>query len=267
MLLTADPDLAARLRLLRSHGMTSLTWDRHHGHAYSYDVVALGYNDRIDEIRSALGRVQLAKLAANNASYELPATSLSPAAHPPPPINPPLCLRRQPKSGRHSNLPALPADPFLQLLQGTLSFCFPTRHRRLRRPRSDTASLPWYDRRDGQAFLIGKDFINNEPVSLILGDNIFYGTELVSRLTRLANLKSGATIFGYPVNDPCRYGVIEVDKNGNPLSIEEKPGFPKSNLAIPGLYFYDSQLVDGASRFDDQLSRCTAKLLTFMRFY
>jgi dTDP-4-amino-4,6-dideoxygalactose transaminase len=66
MLLTADPDLAARLRLLRSHGMTSLTWDRHHGHAYSYDVVALGYNDRIDEIRSALGRVQLAKLAANN---------------------------------------------------------------------------------------------------------------------------------------------------------------------------------------------------------
>jgi dTDP-4-amino-4,6-dideoxygalactose transaminase len=67
MLLTADPDLAARLRLLRSHGMTSLTWDRHHGHAYSYDVVALGYNDRIDEIRSALGRVQLAKLPANNA--------------------------------------------------------------------------------------------------------------------------------------------------------------------------------------------------------
>jgi dTDP-4-amino-4,6-dideoxygalactose transaminase len=67
MLLTADPALAERLRLLRSHGMTSLTWDRHHGHAYSYDVVALGYNDRIDEIRSALGRVQLKKLAANNA--------------------------------------------------------------------------------------------------------------------------------------------------------------------------------------------------------
>jgi len=95
-----------------------------------------------------------------------------------------------------------------------------------------------------QAFLIGKDFIDNQPSCLILGDNIFYGDELTTCLKRASHIKSGARVFAYPVSDPERYGVIEFDASGRVLSVEEKPDKPKSRYAITGLYFYDSQVVD-----------------------
>ena len=90
-----------------------------------------------------------------------------------------------------------------------------------------------------QAFLIGSKFIGNDPVALILGDNIFHGMGLGRDLVNSTN-PTGALIFGYSVKDPERYGVAEVDDNGKVISIEEKPGIPKSSLAIPGLYFFDS---------------------------
>ena len=93
-----------------------------------------------------------------------------------------------------------------------------------------------------QAFIIGKDFINSEPVCLILGDNIFYGQGLAELLQKSTNLRSGATIFGYWVKDPTRYGVLEIDESDKVLSIEEKPKEPKSNYAVAGIYFYDSQV-------------------------
>ena len=98
-----------------------------------------------------------------------------------------------------------------------------------------------------QAFIIGADFVKDENVALILGDNIFHGTGLGHQLQTLRNLQ-GAHIFGYKVNDPRSYGVVEIDNNGNALSLEEKPENPKSNIAIPGLYFYDSSVIDMASR-------------------
>lgn len=97
-----------------------------------------------------------------------------------------------------------------------------------------------------QAFTIGEDFINGEPVSLILGDNIFYGHEIVPLLEDAALLKSGAIVFGYRVQDPERYGVVEFDKSGKALSLEEKPLEPKSDWAVTGLYFYDSDVVNVA---------------------
>ncbi|MBF0298519.1 MAG: glucose-1-phosphate thymidylyltransferase RfbA [Oligoflexia bacterium] len=97
-----------------------------------------------------------------------------------------------------------------------------------------------------QAFLIGEHFIGNDNVCLILGDNIFYGHGLVETLERSAQLKSGATVFGYYVNDPERYGVAEIDDNQKVISIEEKPKNPKSNYAVTGLYFYDNQVVNVA---------------------
>ena len=94
-----------------------------------------------------------------------------------------------------------------------------------------------------QAFIIGKEFIGNDNVSLVLGDNIFYGAHL-SRLVRAAaDRKDGATVFGYYVCDPERFGVVEFDANGNAVSIEEKPKIPKSNYAVTGLYFYDNDVV------------------------
>ncbi|MBO5923060.1 MAG: glucose-1-phosphate thymidylyltransferase RfbA [Lentisphaeria bacterium] len=94
-----------------------------------------------------------------------------------------------------------------------------------------------------QAFIIGKEFIGNDNVSLVLGDNIFYGAHL-SRLVRTAaDRKDGATVFGYYVCDPERFGVVEFDANGNAVSIEEKPKNPKSNYAVTGLYFYDNDVV------------------------
>lgn len=94
-----------------------------------------------------------------------------------------------------------------------------------------------------QAFIIGEEFIGNEPVCMILGDNIFYGHSFGSCLAKSANLTKGACVFGYYVNDPERYGVVEFDKNKKVISIEEKPAVPKSNYAVTGLYFYDNTVV------------------------
>jgi len=95
-----------------------------------------------------------------------------------------------------------------------------------------------------EAFIIGEDFLDNNPSALILGDNIFYGQNFSSSLINASNLNEGATIFGYTVKDPAAYGVIEVDNDNNPISIEEKPLKPKSNIAVTGLYFYDSEVID-----------------------
>jgi len=92
------------------------------------------------------------------------------------------------------------------------------------------------------AFIVGEEFIKNEPVCLILGDNIFFGTGLSEKLRQASLRDHGATIFAYPVSDPQRYGVVEFDENGKAISLEEKPTLPKSHFAIPGLYFYDSQV-------------------------
>ncbi len=94
-----------------------------------------------------------------------------------------------------------------------------------------------------QAPLIAEDFLSGEGFCLILGDNFLYGSGLGRKLGNLSNVE-GATIFGYQVSDPTQYGVVEVDTNGNPISIEEKPKEPKSDLAIPGLYFFDKKIVE-----------------------
>ena len=93
------------------------------------------------------------------------------------------------------------------------------------------------------AFLVGREFIRDSPVCLILGDNIFYGEGMISLLQECASLKEGAVIFGYKVNDPERYGIVEFDAQYKVLSIEEKPKQSRSSFAIPGIYFYDSQVV------------------------
>ncbi len=95
-----------------------------------------------------------------------------------------------------------------------------------------------------QAFIIGKEFIGSDPVALILGDNIFYGPNLSMILSKSVQLKRGGLIFGYPVKDPQRYGVVDFDASGNVIGIEEKPQQPKSNYAVPGLYFYDNDVID-----------------------
>jgi len=94
-----------------------------------------------------------------------------------------------------------------------------------------------------QAFLLGEEFIGNDSCCLVLGDNIFYGYNFSKLLIEASEIKKGATVFGYYVNDPERYGVAEFDDNGNVLSIEEKPKEPKSNYAVTGLYFYDTTVV------------------------
>jgi glucose-1-phosphate thymidylyltransferase len=98
-----------------------------------------------------------------------------------------------------------------------------------------------------QSFVLGRDFIGNDTVCLILGDNIFYGQGLQEILQQAAQLKKGGLIFGYWVNDPERYGVIELDDHGKALSIEEKPIRPRSNYVVPGLYCYDSSVIDIAT--------------------
>jgi glucose-1-phosphate thymidylyltransferase len=95
-----------------------------------------------------------------------------------------------------------------------------------------------------QAFIIGEEFIGNDSVCLILGDNIFYGHNLSMTLQKMVNLKNGAYIFGYWISDPQRYGIVEFSETNEVISIEEKPKYPKSNYAVPGLYFYDNEIVD-----------------------
>jgi glucose-1-phosphate thymidylyltransferase len=98
-----------------------------------------------------------------------------------------------------------------------------------------------------QAFIIGRDFIGSDTVALILGDNIFWGHGFVGSLTGAAARQRGATVFGYWVNDPQRYGVVELDKNNKPVSLVEKPATPVSHYAVTGLYFYDNTVVDTAA--------------------
>jgi glucose-1-phosphate thymidylyltransferase len=98
-----------------------------------------------------------------------------------------------------------------------------------------------------QAFLIGRDFIGDDPSALVLGDNIFYGQGFSRQLQTAAELKQGATVFAYPVDDPERYGVVEFDTAGRAISLEEKPAVPKSRYAVTGLYFYDNNVVSIAS--------------------
>ncbi len=98
-----------------------------------------------------------------------------------------------------------------------------------------------------QAFIIGKEFVGGGPVCLVLGDNIFYGEGLTENLTKAATRKEGATVFGYWVKDPQRYGVVSFDERGKAIAIEEKPAKPKSNYAVTGLYFYDNRVLDIAA--------------------
>jgi len=101
-----------------------------------------------------------------------------------------------------------------------------------------------------QAFVIGRNFIGSDRVALALGDNIFYGAHFTDYLRNAAGRESGATVFGYQVRDPERYGVVELDKNGRAVSLEEKPAKPKSSLAVTGLYFYDNRVVDIAAALE-----------------
>ena len=98
------------------------------------------------------------------------------------------------------------------------------------------------------AFIVGESFIKHDPVALILGDNIFYGQHFINSLRKGAAITQGALIFGYHVKDPRSFGVVEFDKNGKVLSLEEKPQDPKSNYAVPGLYFYDNKVVEYAKQ-------------------
>lgn len=101
-----------------------------------------------------------------------------------------------------------------------------------------------------EAFLIGEEFMGSDPVALILGDNIFYGNGLAHRLQRVNRQEEGATIFGYAVSDPARYGIVSFDQSGKVTDIEEKPDRPRSSYAVTGLYFYDNQVVDIAKTLE-----------------
>ena len=116
------------------------------------------------------------------------------------------------------------------------------------------------------AFLIAEKFINNKHSAMILGDNIFYGSEISSKLKRAYDKKEGATIFTHHVKDPEKYGVLNTDEKGNPDSIEEKPLSPKSNLAITGLYFYDNNVVDIAKTLEPS-SRGELEISTINQIY
>ncbi len=110
-----------------------------------------------------------------------------------------------------------------------------------------------------EAFIIGEEFIGKHNVCLILGDNVFYGGSLPQMLRECTNLKNGAIIFGYPVKDPHSFGVVEFDNMENIVSIEEKPENPKSNYAVPGLYFYDNTVIQKAKKYS-QTKRMNCRL-------
>ncbi len=95
-----------------------------------------------------------------------------------------------------------------------------------------------------EAFIIGAEFVGDDHVALVLGDNVFYGAGFVSKLEQASSIKEGAVIFGYPVRNPKDFGVVEMDEHGNAISLEEKPKKPRSNMAVPGLYFYDNQVIE-----------------------
>ena len=99
-----------------------------------------------------------------------------------------------------------------------------------------------------EAFIIGEEFIGKDDVALVLGDNIFFGQSLTAKLETVSNNHEYATVFGYPVKDPRAYGVVEIDRNNNAISIEEKPKEPKSNLCVPGLYFYPNDVIEIAKK-------------------
>ena len=117
-----------------------------------------------------------------------------------------------------------------------------------------------------QAFILGKKFIANDHSALVLGDNIFYGHELVNQLSRAGEQTQGATVFAYHVNDPERYGVVEFDQTQKAISIEEKPKKPKSNYAVTGLYFYDQQVCDIAASIKPS-ARGELEITDVNRFY
>ncbi|QBP73980.1 glucose-1-phosphate thymidylyltransferase [Herbaspirillum huttiense] len=117
-----------------------------------------------------------------------------------------------------------------------------------------------------QAFLIGRDFIGNSPSALVLGDNIFYGHDLQSKLDQACTRTSGATVFAYHVNDPERYGVVAFDADGRATSLEEKPSQPKSKYAVTGLYFYDNQVCDIAAEIKPS-ARGELEITDVNRFY
>jgi len=117
-----------------------------------------------------------------------------------------------------------------------------------------------------QAFTLGKNFVGNDPSALVLGDNIFYGHELVGQLDSANQRAAGATVFAYHVTDPERYGVVEFDQNYKALSIEEKPAKPRSNYAVTGLYFYDNQVCDVAAAIKPS-ARGELEITDINRFY
>ena len=117
-----------------------------------------------------------------------------------------------------------------------------------------------------QAFIIGEDFIGDDDVCLVLGDNIFWGQGLTSMLKRASNRGGGATLFGYQVNDPQRFGVVEFDRHHKVISLEEKPEFPKSNHAVTGLYFYDNKVVEMAKKVKPS-SRGELEITTLNQMY